>query len=51
MATSVTSFQPVQLLAQVARQLPDQSTTLQVESFAPLVIRAFGRALPIGDIA
>jgi hypothetical protein len=40
-ATFVTRFQPFRLPGRAARQLPDQSTTLWVES-PPVVIRAFG---------
>src|SRR5262249_55761821 len=40
-ATFVTRLQPLRLPARAARQLPDQSTTLRVES-SPLMIRAFG---------
>ena len=34
--------QPFRLPGRAARQLPDQSTTLWVESLPPLMIRAFG---------
>src|SRR5258705_1808642 len=40
-ATFVTRLQPFRLPGRAARQLPDQSTTLWVES-PPVVIRAFG---------
>jgi hypothetical protein len=48
-ATFVTRLQPAQLPAQAARQLPDQSTTLWVESSSTDDSRLRG-ALPQGDI-
>src|SRR6266849_4761065 len=47
-ATFVTRLQPVQLPAQAARQLPDQSTTLRVESSSTDDSRLRG-ALPTPD--
>ena len=47
-ATFVTRLQPAQLPARAARQLPDQSTTLRVESSPTDDARLRG-ALPIGD--
>ena len=47
-ATFVTRLQPMQLPAQAARQLPDQSTTLRVESSSTDVPRLRG-ALPMSD--
>src|SRR6266478_2486901 len=47
-ATFVTRLQPVQLPAQAARQLPDQSTTLRVESSSTSDARLRG-ALPTPD--
>jgi hypothetical protein len=49
-ATFVTRLQPVQLPARAARQLPDQSTTLRVDSSSTDDSRLRG-ALPISDIA
>src|SRR5215218_443123 len=49
-ATFVTRLQPFQLPGRAARQLPDQSTTLWVESSSTSDSRLRG-ALPIGDIA
>ena len=49
-ATFVTRLQPVRLPAQPARQLPDQSTTLRMESSSTDDSRLRG-ALPIADIA
>jgi hypothetical protein len=49
-ATFVTRLQPSQLPSQAARQLPDQSTTLRVESSSTDDSRLRG-ALPIADIA
>ena len=48
-ATFVTRLQPSQLPGQAARQLPDQSTTLRVESSSTDDSRLRG-ALPTGDI-
>ena len=48
-ATFVTRLQPMRLPAQAARQLPDQSTTLRVESSSTDNPRLRG-ALPIADI-
>src|SRR6516165_8998777 len=48
-ATFVTRLQPSQLPGQAARQLPDQSTTLRVESSSTDDSRLRG-ALPIADI-
>ncbi len=48
-ATFVTRLQPVRLPAQAARQLPDQSTTLRVESSSTDNPRLRG-ALPTGDV-
>ena len=48
-ATFVTRLQPSQLPGQAARQLPDQSTTLRVESSSTDDSRLRG-ALPKGDI-
>src|SRR5262245_62982535 len=48
-ATFVTRLQPVQLPARAARQLPDQSTTLRVESSSTDDARLRG-ALPAADI-
>src|SRR6478609_3063904 len=47
-ATFVTRLQPAQLPARAARQLPDQSTTLRVDSSSTDDPRLRG-ALPIGD--
>ena len=47
-ATFVTRLQPMQLPAQAARQLPDQSTTLRVDSSSTDDSRLRG-ALPIPD--
>src|SRR5215471_6319792 len=47
-ATFVTRLQPSQLPSQAARQLPDQSTTLRVESSSTDDSRLRG-ALPISD--
>src|SRR6202040_1701455 len=47
-ATFVTRLQPMRLPAQAARQLPDQSTTLRVESSSTDDSRLRG-ALPIAD--
>src|SRR6266849_3552016 len=47
-ATFVTRLQPVQLPAQAARQLPDQSTTLRVDSSSTDDSRLRG-ALPLPD--
>src|SRR5262249_61656793 len=47
-ATFVTRLQPVQLPARAARQLPDQSTTLRVESSSTADARLRG-ALPFAD--
>src|SRR2546429_8739093 len=47
--TFVTRLQPVRLPAQAARQLPDQSTTLRVDSSSTDDSRLRG-ALPIADI-
>src|SRR6516165_5223208 len=49
-ATFVTKLQPSQLPGQAARQLPDQSTTLRVESSSTDDSRLRG-ALPLADIA
>jgi hypothetical protein len=49
-ATFVTRLQPDQLPAQAARQLPDQSTTLRVESSSTDNPRLRGE-LPMGDIS
>ena len=49
-ATFVTRLQPVRLPAQPARQLPDQSTTLRMESSSTDNPRLRG-ALPMSDIA
>src|SRR5262249_33950140 len=48
-ATFVTRLQPLRLPARAARQLPDQSTTLRVESSSTGNPRLRG-ALPIRDI-
>src|SRR4029434_3309753 len=48
-ATFVTRLQPLRLPARAARQLPDQSTTLWVESSSTSDARLRG-ALPISDI-
>jgi hypothetical protein len=48
-ATFVTRLQPVQLPTRAARQLPDQSTTLRVDSSSTDDSRLRG-ALPISDI-
>jgi hypothetical protein len=48
-ATFVTRLQPLRLPARAARQLPDQSTTLRVESSSTGDARLRG-ALPKGDI-
>src|SRR5215510_2023267 len=48
-ATFVTRLQPMQLPAQAARQLPDQSTTLRVDSSSTDDSRLRG-ALPLADI-
>src|SRR5262245_60215745 len=48
-ATFVTRLQPLRLPARAARQLPDQSTTLRVESSSTGNPRLRG-ALPIPDI-
>src|SRR5256884_7808224 len=48
--TFVTRLQPVRLPAQAARQLPDQSTTLRVDSSSTDDSRLRG-ALPIADVA
>ena len=48
-ATFVTRLQPLRLPAQAARQLPDQSTTLRVDSSSTDDSRLRG-ALPIADI-
>jgi hypothetical protein len=48
-ATFVTRLQPMRLPAQAARQLPDQSTTLRVESSSTDNLRLRG-ALPEADI-
>jgi hypothetical protein len=48
-ATFVTRLQPSQLPSQAARQLPDQSITLRVESSSTDDSRLRG-ALPLGDI-
>src|SRR5262249_618915 len=48
-ATFVTRLQPLRLPARAARQLPDQSTTLRVESSSTGNPRLRG-ALPISDI-
>src|SRR5215217_4599309 len=48
-ATFVTRLQPFQLPGRAARQLPDQSTTLWVESSSTSDSRLRG-ALPLGDI-
>src|SRR6185369_2793273 len=48
-ATFVTRLQPMRLPAQAARQLPDQSTTLRVESSSTDNPRLRG-ALPKADI-
>ena len=48
-ATFVTRLQPAQLPARAARQLPDQSTTLRVESSFTSDARLRG-ALPLADI-
>src|SRR5499425_2309684 len=47
-ATFVTRLQPLQLPARAARQLPDQSTTLRVESSSTDDARLRG-ALPLAD--
>ena len=49
-ATFVTRLQPLRLPARAARQLPDQSTTLRVESSSTGNPRLRG-ALPLADIA
>src|ERR1700693_725786 len=49
-AAFVTRLQPCRLPGRTARQLPDQSTTLWVESSATSDPRLRG-ALPIGDIS
>ena len=49
-AAFVTRLQPCQLPGRAARQLPDQSTILRVESSSTSDPRLRG-ALPIGDIA
>jgi len=48
-ATFVTRLQPLRSPARAARQLPDQSTTLRMESSSTDDPR-LGGALPIGDI-
>src|SRR4030095_12940375 len=48
-ATFVTRLQPLRLPARAARQLPDQSTTLWVESSSTSDVRLRG-ALPIADL-
>src|SRR5262249_17450882 len=48
-ATFVTRLQPLRLPARAARQLPDQSTTLRVESSSTGNPRLRG-ALPIADV-
>src|SRR5262245_56364499 len=48
-ATFVTSLQPCRLPDRAARQLPDQSTTLRVDSSSTDDSRLRG-ALPLGDI-
>src|SRR6266481_2761464 len=48
-ATFVTRLQPMRLPAQAARQLPDQSTTLRVDSSSTDVSRLRG-ALPTTDL-
>src|SRR6516225_3208694 len=48
-ATFVTRLQPLRLPARAARQLPDQSTTLRVESSSTDDSRLRG-ALPIADL-
>src|SRR5947209_17545526 len=48
-ATFVTRLQPLRLPARAARQLPDQSTTLRVDSSSTGDPRLRG-ALPIADV-
>src|SRR5262249_6692105 len=49
-ATFVTRLQPMQLPAQAARQLPDQSTTLRMESSSTDDSHPRG-ALPLPDLS